>query len=213
MRRTLSLEISPEAKLIIRAPLKMTESSIHAFVEKKSQWITKRITQTQKEKKARIKPIYHEGENHLYLGENYPLRIIPKQKKPLRFWDKTFFVAEKHAPKAKQKFEKWYRQQALDIILDRAEMYAKKTGLRYKQIKITGAKTRWGSCTSKGNINFSWRLILTPLWIIDYVVAHEITHLKEHNHSKRFWQKLETIYPQTKEARQWLNKNSKIVAF
>ncbi|MCX6807530.1 MAG: M48 family metallopeptidase, partial [Patescibacteria group bacterium] len=78
---------------------------------------------------------------------------------------------------------------------------------KYKQIRVTSAKKRWGSCSHKGNISFSWRLIMATPSIIDYVIVHELAHLREYNHSKKFWQFVAKIIPYYKEQRKWLKDN------
>ena len=79
-----------------------------------------------------------------------------------------------------------------------ADLYAKKRGLKYNKINITNAQKRWGSCSSKGNLNFSWRLVMAPLPVLDYVVIHELVHLEERNHGKSFWDKVKMLMPDHK---------------
>jgi len=87
----------------------------------------------------------------------------------------------------------------------------KKKGLRYNRIKITNALKTWGSCSHQGNLNFTWRLIMAPLNVVDYVVVHELIHLDEKNHSRTFWEKVEILMPGYKEHKEWLKKNGHIL--
>ncbi len=105
------------------------------------------------------------------------------------------------------KEEAWCRQGALEAIAPRVDFFSGLTGLRPSKIKITGAKTRWGSCSPSGTISFSWHLALSPQEVIDYVVVHELVHLDEKNHSRRFWSKVERILPDYREPLKWLRKN------
>jgi len=100
------------------------------------------------------------------------------------------------------------RKQAKQLIPQRVEHYAKLYNINYNKIKITSAKKRWGSCSARGNLNFSWRLVLTPPEIIDYVVIHELCHVVHHNHSKRFWALVAQICPNYKACRKWLRKSA-----
>ncbi|MDD4389271.1 MAG: SprT family zinc-dependent metalloprotease [Eubacteriales bacterium] len=102
--------------------------------------------------------------------------------------------------------EKACCQKALQYFQDRCAYFAAKMGVQYETIKVSKAKTRWGSCNSKGNINFTYRLIFAPEDLIDYVVIHELAHLKEMNHSNRFWEVVEEIIPDYKERRRRLNE-------
>ena len=101
-----------------------------------------------------------------------------------------------------------YKKRAKNYIIKRVEQIGLKNNFNYKNIKITSAKTRWGSCTSKKNLNFSYRLILVPMKIIDYVIVHELCHLREMNHSKKFWREVGQIMPDYKKHDKWLKDNS-----
>lgn len=100
-----------------------------------------------------------------------------------------------------------YRELAGRVIARRAEEYARQMQVTYKRITIRDQKTRWGSCSVKGNLNFNWRLILAPAEVLDYVVVHELAHLKEMNHSWRFWKQVETVMPDFAKHRLWLKQN------
>lgn len=98
-------------------------------------------------------------------------------------------------------------QQALEVIPERVSYYAPLVGVTYGGITIRNQRTRWGSCSSKGNLNFNCLLMLTPGDVIDYVVVHELCHRREMNHSPRFWAEVERILPNYKESRRWLKEN------
>lgn len=100
-----------------------------------------------------------------------------------------------------------YKAQALDRLTQRVQYYAGLANLTYKTIRVGNARTRWGSCSSKGGLVFNWRLILMPERILDYLVVHELMHLKQQNHSKRFWQEVEAVIPDYKQDERWLKEN------
>ncbi len=204
-RKTLALIVKPDGSLIVRAPLRASEKSIREFVESNVRWIEKK----QAEALAFLPPApkqYIPGELFMYLGNAYSLEIIKNQKKPLLF-DGKFKLAESARGKGGLAFEHWYRAQAKQILAERVDFYANQYGLQYKKIGITSARTRWGSCGVNGSLNFSWRLILAPLEVVDYVVVHELVHTVFHNHSQRFWKRVEKIMPDYKERRKWLRKD------
>ena len=116
-------------------------------------------------------------------------------------------MAQSAQGQAAQLFEQWYRQQARTVFTERVELYAQKYGFEYAKIRISSARTRWGSCSSKGTLSFTWRLVMAPLEIVDYVVVHELSHLREHNHSKAFWAQVAAILPDYKSRRKWLKVN------
>lgn len=99
-----------------------------------------------------------------------------------------------------------YKKQAHDIIQERISYYSTITGLKFSKFRITSAKSRFGSCTSKGVLSFSWRLIFYPKEVIDYIVVHELTHLREFNHSRNFWERVELVLPEYKTHKKWLKE-------
>ncbi len=100
--------------------------------------------------------------------------------------------------------EQAYRSQAKARLEERAAYFASRMGVSYQRISVRAAKTRWGSCSAKGNLNFHWKLILMPPQVLDYVVVHELAHRKEMNHSPAFWAEVEKILPDYRERRKWL---------
>ena len=100
---------------------------------------------------------------------------------------------------------------AVEFIPKRVEYFAGKVGVSYGRITIRNQKTRWGSCSSKGNLNFNCLLMLTPPEIIDYVIVHELCHRKEMNHSVRFWSEVAKVLPDYKKRRKWLNDNGGVI--
>ncbi len=118
-----------------------------------------------------------------------------------------FLLLKSARPNAREIFEGWYRAKALTFITDTARRLAERHAFRFERVKITGARKRWGSCSPKGILNFSWRLILAPPPVVEYVVIHELVHLVERNHSRRFWRRVESLMPDYKTRRAWLKEN------
>ena len=201
-RRTLSLQVTADASLIVRAPEKLSEKIIRRFIEEKLPWITQK--QRQAREVYRPPKKFEDGEEFLYLGRPCKLRVADLEKEPVLLKDGAIFLSKDYQPHATQFLEKWYRRQALEIISARAAQYSKFTGLKFSKIKITAAKTRWGSCSPSGTLSFSWRLIMAPLEVVDYVVVHEIVHLEEKNHGRNFWKKVGNILPDYKQQLRWL---------
>ena len=110
-----------------------------------------------------------------------------------------------------QALEAQYRKEARRRITERAAYFAEKMGVDYGRIAIKAAKTRWGSCSARGNLNFHWKLILMPPAILDYVVVHELAHRIEMNHSPRLWAQVERILPDYRERRRWLKENGGLI--
>ncbi|HKJ38475.1 MAG TPA: SprT family zinc-dependent metalloprotease [Anaerolineales bacterium] len=203
-RRTLSLIVENNGSITVRAPMRMSEKIIQEFVVKHANWVEKKQAEMRATTPVQPKQ-YQPGETFLYLGREYALEVVQDQKKKLVL-DDRFLLAESVLKNAEQVFQDWYRQQARLIISERIKFFAEKYEFHYDRIRITSARTRWGSCSSKGTLNFSWRLIMTPLDIVDYVVIHELAHTVHHNHSKRFWGLVEKILPDYKDQRKRLKQ-------
>ena len=205
-RRTLALEIGRDASLIVRAPMRVSMREIERAVFARRFWIGKK-QRIARDRKSRI-PLrrFAEGDGFLYLGKSYPLSVAENAARPLSF-DGGFRLDRRYLPSAKKLFTEWYRKEAYTKIKQRLDLYAGYMRLKYRKFGISNAKRRWGSCTALGNIYISWRLLMAPEEIIDYVVAHELAHLAEKNHSKRFWSRLGTIIPDCRKRRKWLREN------
>jgi predicted metal-dependent hydrolase len=205
-RKTIALIVKPDGSLIVRAPLRTPDGIIQEFIQRNTGWVTRK----QAEALAALSPAprqYVAGELFLYLGNPYPLFIAQGQQSPLLF-DESFKLADAAQSKASLMFERWYRTQAKMIINERVDVYARQYNFQYKRIGITSARTRWGSCSANGSLNFSWRLMMAPIEAIDYVIIHELVHTVVHNHSRQFWDKVARIMPDYQERRKWLRTHA-----
>jgi len=204
-RKTLALQIRDDGALVVRAPLKVSLRYIQEVIAKKSRWIKKKSSQAIE--RARLKPVkkFIEAEEFLYLGNFYKLYLSESKKKRLCFEDK-FLLPKADIDKARELFIGWYKAQAKKIIGERVKLYSKQINASYRKIRITNASFRWGSCSQKGDLNFSWRIVMAPLKVLDYVVVHEMVHLLEKSHSKRFWERVSNYYPEYKMCRNWLKE-------
>jgi len=200
-RKTLSLQINNSAQLVVRAPQRLSIKEVNAFIDEKADWINKKSRSI----KSNLipKPNYSEGEQFLYLGNQYPLTHYTKQKTPLNF-DGVAFRLNGDGYSA---FHAWYKLAFKKVAVPRIEYYADLYQLSYQQVRIKAQKTLWGSCSSVNNINLNYLLIRAPISVVDYVIVHELAHTKHKNHSKSFWQLVETILPEYKASKTWLKNN------
>lgn len=165
-RRTMSLEITPDARLLVRAPLRMPDREIKRFVNEKTDWIEKNLQ-----------------------------RLMERR------------TEEQTVEKLTDSELKKLAEQALRVLPEKTAYYAAKMGVTYGRITIRNQKSRWGSCSSKGNLNFNCLLMLTPEKVQDYVVVHELCHRKEMNHSAQFWNEVGQVLPDYRDRRRWLKDN------
>ncbi len=196
--------VCPDATLVVRAPMRISLEYIQDLVFRKRLWIDRKRKQALKNGSPAKAKEFIDGEDFFYLGEIYKLKIAAIKK--IEVGESLFFPA-KYLNKARAKMTEWYKQKAREEITKRAIILSRVTGWNFKSISITSAKTRWGSCGAKGSVNFTWKLIMAPLDVIDYVVVHELAHMVERNHSTRFWSRVEAILPDYKIRQKWLRDN------
>ncbi|MEW6400572.1 MAG: SprT family zinc-dependent metalloprotease [Chloroflexota bacterium] len=200
-RKTIALVVECDGTLTVRAPMHAAKQEIESFVLKNSGWIG-RTRQRMISLLVRPKQ-FVEGESFLLLGSSSDLKLVPSQRPALKF-ENGFLLSRSAGERAKGIFIRWYKIRAFEIICERVGEYAKQHDFSPKQVKITSAKTRWGSCSPNGTLNFTWRLIMAPMEVVDYVVVHELAHLRVKNHSRKFWKLVESILPGYKLQRKWL---------
>lgn len=208
-RKSIALIVERDGRLVVRAPLRVTNRQIQALVEQKAEWIRARQSIALAAPQFAPKE-YVNGEGFWFLGKSYRLEIVETAAKVLAL-DGVFRLRRAALPRAREVFTAWYREQARQVISERVTWYGAKTGLRCKQIKITSAQTRWGSCNAKGALSFAWRLVMAPVEMVDYVVVHELVHTLERNHQGPFWAKLKAILPDYKQRIAWFKANGHLL--
>ncbi|MCK9591729.1 MAG: M48 family metallopeptidase [Methanoregula sp.] len=208
-RRTIALEVTPEATLVVRAPHRASKSCIEEMIQQKSAWILRKMDEM---KQRPVSPChqYEEGETFLFHGRSYPLQIVKNGKTTIERSDRLYAPAV-FLPDIRNQIKRWYREEAYKEIQARCMWFSMKTGHVPATINITDARQRWGSCTHKGGLNFSWRLIQAPPEIVDYVVVHELVHISQPDHSKKFWNKVAEILPDYERRRKWLRENERLL--
>ncbi len=153
---------------------------------------------------------FETGECFFYLGNSYPLERFfePFENIGVSFRTNCFYLnAREDRDLRRHYFITWYKKKAQDFISQRLDYFSRILKLRYESFKITSAQNRWGSCSEDNGLAFSFRLIMAPPDVIDYVIVHELAHIREKNHSIRFWQLVEDAMPEYKTHKRWLKDN------
>ena len=207
-RKTLAIIVGPDGKITVRAPLRLSRARIQELVEAKSDWLRKHQEQVRQAQKSPAAPTYQPGEKFYYLGTAYPLEIVERAAPALALENGSFRLARPAQGRAAQVFEDWYRRAARQVIGERTQALARRFGYTYRSLRITSARTRWGSCGAKGTLNFTWRLVMAPEAAIDYVIVHELAHLEIRNHGRQFWERVATLCPDYARQRRWLRANA-----
>lgn len=204
-RRTLAIVIDSEGKCSVRAPLQARLSDIEGFVQEKTAWILQKQQQYAAVQKKR-QFLAADGIQLNVLDKRYTLRLA--DVKEVQENGAVLLCPQRDSQQA---LEKWLRGQALLILQERTAFFAEQMGVTYKNVKLSSAAKRWGSCSTKGNLNFSWRLVFYPSAVLDYVVVHELSHIGNMNHSCRFWRRVASILPDYQVRQRYLHEHSYIL--
>lgn len=211
-RKTLAITVERDRSVVVKAPTGTPLEKIQKVVESRKQWLYEKIHHKQK-----YYPPLHppgkelvNGESLLYLGRSYQLELVDSVQ-DIALVENRFLVPIHWINKPRTAFQKWYVQQAKEIILPRIQQYAERLGVSFNEAKITSSKYRWGSCTTNDNVTFNWRLIKAPMFVIDYVVVHELVHFLEPNHTPRFWGIIRSQIVQMDKAKHWLKVHGSLL--
>lgn len=211
-RKKITITIERDRTVVVHAPRHASDEAIARIVEAKRYWIYEKTGHAQKYTDRPHPPGKElvNGESALYLGRSYRIEIIDDEMDCIRF-DQRFLVPASYALHKTGAMRDWYVAQAKEQILPRVAKQARELGVSFGQARIVDSRYRWGSCTVRDNINLNWRLIKAPIFVVDYVIVHELAHLLEANHTPRFWNIVKTQAPTMDRARGWLREHGQIL--
>ena len=198
-RRTLALEILPDGRLIVRAPRRLSERAIREFLAQKAAWIAEKQRQALVAAKSPLR--VENGAVWPVGGREYTLLLTGGAALSV---DRGQGIARLPADAPGRAWEMFLRQETALVCTALAETLSREIGVTVQSVGVTGAKTRWGSCSNRGRIHFSWHLILCPPEVIRYVVVHELCHRRYMDHGAQFWQLVRQHCPEVDAARRWL---------
>lgn len=209
-RKTLSIIVERDRSVVVRAPLNTSKELIEKEISKRKFLLFQKINHPQKYVTPKPRKEFVSGESLLYLGKHHKMEVVQDEIDGIRF-DNKFHISKSKQDKAEELLRNWYIKQAEEKIVPKVKIHAKNLGVNFNAIKILDLKYRWGSCTPKDNINFNWRLIKAPIYVVDYIIVHELTHLLEPNHTIEFWNIVSVQLPHYNKAKNWLKDNGHIL--
>lgn len=198
-RKSISMSFDKNGVLQIKAPKFLLRPQIDAFISKNTAWIEKHYTKIQKQ--------ILDKKHYFFWKEVESLPWIPTLYLKSRGLQNAASFSSNEEREFKREILQYYKSQAKNYIIPRCNELAEQHGFAHKWIRITSATTRWGSCSSKKTLNFSYRLIMSPAESIDYVIIHELCHLRQMNHSAKFWKEVSDIMPDYKKYENHLKQN------
>lgn len=209
-RKTLTITVERDRSVVVTAPEGTSPEKIRQVVESRKLWLYEKTRHAQK-----YDPLPHPpgkelitGESILYLGRQYRIELV-EGKGEIQFEQK--FLVPRALTAKSTPFRDWFMARAEEKILPRVTLHARNLGVAFKEAKIGDGKYRWGSCRPNDNVIFNWRLIKAPMFVIDYVIVHELAHLIEQNHTPRFWNIVRAQAPTMEKAKAWLQKNGALL--
>nr|WP_229207556.1 MULTISPECIES: SprT family zinc-dependent metalloprotease [unclassified Duganella] len=214
-RRSIGFMIDDEG-LRVTAPKRVSIAEIDEAIRTKQHWILGKLKERRERRAARLQkpPLeWIDGAQIPYLGADITLRLLVGGRNRSIYNPNTRELWITLLPGAsenllKERVKTWYQQQAKELFAQRLDLYAGRLGVQYHSFGLSSAGTRWGSCTADRKIRLNWKLIHFSLPLIDYVVAHELSHILEMNHSQQFWDTVGLIYPEYEEAKNLLRRRS-----
>ena len=204
-RKTIAIKINEDSRLEVRAPLHISQEKIDSFVNSKEKWIAKHTKEISKKYALKKEFALNFNDCVFVRGEKNQIHSIKGDTASYDEEKKVFYIPElANSYQIKAILIDLYKLIAKSYIHQRVEFFSKQMNVKPTGIRITSAKTRWGSCSGKNSVNFSWKLIMADKKTIDYVIVHELAHIKQHNHSPKFWNIVEEIIPDYKKQKEKL---------
>lgn len=203
-RKTTSIYIERDGTITLLAPETYDIKVIEEILEAKRSWIYRNLAEWEDLNRTRVKREFVNGEGFPYLGSNYRLQIVDNSNQDLALKNGLFIIKRTALSKARDKFIDFYKQKARARLPKAVEQYSQKMGLYPSGVRVQELKNRWASCSADGMLNFHWRCMMTPLSALDYIVVHELAHLKHPNHTPDFWYEVEKVFPEYQKSKAWL---------
>jgi len=209
--KNLRIMVGGETGLEVVVPAKFDLELVEPVLIKKQNWIISKLDYFLRIKESLHTYQQQSGHRVLYRGREYEVEIVVTKRAAgtvqVEEGKLLVLVPAEAENNCAAVLEGWYKTMARMLINQRIRVVNQVLNLEFNRVAIRGQKTRWGSCSHLGNLNFNWRLVMAPLPVMDYIVAHELLHLVEANHSKKFWSLVENICPDYRDCREWLKKN------
>ena len=208
-KKTVSVQVR-DGDVLVLVPRFLANVRIEELVNQKSRWIREKMRLQRESTPVKPKE-YVSGECFTYLGRQYRLKLVNGKPGSVKLKNGRLVITLPDGAispdKLKDALSHWYRSHAEQILREKVERYARIIRVRPASMTIKSFKSRWGSCSDQGHIQFNWKIIIAPHRVVDYVVVHELCHLIEPNHSPRYWKLVEQVFPEYKECKTWLKEN------
>lgn len=211
-RKTMSIEVETTGEVTVIAPVGTSTEDIMEKVKSRAGWIVSKQYESKFINDTKINREAVSGESYMYLGRNYSLDIRVDENIDnisVKLFQGKFVVNTyiKDEDLIKKAMENWYREKTLAKVKERVSYYSSYFNDEVTDVKVKEQKKRWASCTSKNELLFNWRCVMAPVFVLDYIVVHEMCHMEYKNHSKDFWNRVYAVMPDYEVRKSWLKNN------
>ncbi len=207
-RKTFALTVDRGGELVVYAPQTASVGELEQWTRKKLLWVHQKLAIKQELAPKAREPEYVSGENFQYLGRGYRLVLVDRQRTPLAF-DGRYFALRKDARlAAAEHFRRWYIETGSKWVSRQTHLLMRRVGVEPSRVEMRDLGFRWGSCGNSGAVLLNWRLLQLPVRLADYIICHELVHLREPNHGRGFWTLLESVQPDWRERKRELATNA-----
>jgi predicted metal-dependent hydrolase len=206
-RKTVSIFIERDGTVRVLAPAATSDEKIEEAVKAKQYQIFTKLAKWQELNQGKVNRKFVNGQSFLYFGRNYRLSIVEKQDVPLKLTKGYLTLDKRKLEKADEVFKQFYKEKGEKKIKERLKLIEQKFQEKPSSIKVMELQNRWASWTPNHGLNFHWKCAMAPVPVIDYIITHEMVHLKYPNHSPEFWNELDKKMPDYKEHENWLKQN------
>jgi len=205
-RKSIGITIERDAQVVVNAPIDVDKQTIEKHIHKKRFWIWEKLAIKKDSLENRVQKQFVSGESFSYLGRNYRLKIVDDNSE-LKLKNGWFTLGQNKQKKAKEIFKAWYSEHLKAKIVQRLKIICQNVNISQPDFRIMELRFRWGSCTKEGILNFNYKIAMAPIGIIDYIIVHELVHLKIHTHNEKFWKEVSRMMPNYLEKKEWLKLN------
>lgn len=206
-RRTLEINVR-NGRVQLMLPSFVSDSDGMDFLRRKRDWIRRALKRQRVRASEIVEKTYQAGEQFSFLGKQYVLHLGLSRRKQVALEGDSLHVSlpTLNPESVREAIWQWYREQARIILTEKTEARVAQLGRRHTGIRLRQTKTKWGHCTAEGIIQYNWVIVTAPEPVIDYLVAHEVSHLLHLNHSPEFWRVVESLQPDYRVQRSWLRQ-------
>lgn len=206
-RKTVSIFVERDGTVSALVPKKLSKKEIENVVLAKEYQIHKNIAQWEQLNEGAVLREFVNGQSFLYLGRNYGLTLVEESLGEVQFVKGRFLLSKQEVEQARAFFIEFYKNKLKQKLQPLVKRYQKQLGVSPAEIKVMELQNRWASCSAKGNVHFHWKCAMAPMEVLQYIVAHELTHLIHLNHTPEFWNELDKIIPNYEKQLNWLKLN------